>query len=150
MYTYTYIYIYTCIHLSLSLYIYIYIYIYMHIHTYIHTLSSSRKSSGRLFMVSVVDIIQRLFDGFRRWFSYGFRRRRKRYFMISVAGFLVDSAAAGGSMILECIERFLVFVCVFRLVSVAGLFMVSFVAGKRFLMVSIVGFVMVSVVGFLF
>ena len=33
--------------------------------------------------------------------------------MVSVAGFRVDSAAAGGSKMLECIERFLV-VCVFR------------------------------------
>ena len=37
----------------------------------------------------------------------------KRLFMVSVAGLLVDSAAAGGSNISECIERFLV-VCVFR------------------------------------
>ena len=34
--------------------------------------------------------------------------------MISVAGLLVDSAAGGGYTILECIERFLVFFCVFR------------------------------------
>ena len=55
---------------------------------------------------------------------YGFRRRRKRFFMVSVVGFLMvsvvagkrvffmvsvagfsmDSAAAGGFNILECIE----------------------------------------------
>ena len=34
--------------------------------------------------------------------------------MVSVAGFLVDSAAAGGSNILEGIERFLVVCCVLR------------------------------------
>ena len=33
--------------------------------------------------------------------------------MVSVAGFVVDSAAAGGSIILACIERFLL-CCVFR------------------------------------
>ena len=33
----------------------------------------------------------------------------KHLFMVSVAGFSVDSAAAGGSTLLECIERFLVF-----------------------------------------
>ena len=53
------------------------------------------------------------FYGFRRCFLYGFRRGRKTFVMVSVAGFLVDSAAAGGSNILECIERFLV-VCVSR------------------------------------
>ena len=50
-----------------------------------------------------------LFYGFRRWFFHGFRRGRKTFLMVSVAGLLVDSAAARGSMILECIERFLVF-----------------------------------------
>ena len=44
---------------------------------------------------------------------YGFRRGRKTIFMVSVAGILVDAAAAGGSKILDRIERFLVF-CVFR------------------------------------
>ena len=60
-----------------------------------HTLSASRKPSGRFLMVSVVDIIQRflmvsvvgffmvsvvagnVFNGFRRWFFYGFRRGSK-------------------------------------------------------------------------
>ena len=84
-------------------------------------------------MVSVVDNIQRFVYGFRRWFFDGFRRRRKRCFMVSVvdfflmvsvvagkhccmvsvAGLLVDSAAAGGSNILECIERFLVLLLCF-------------------------------------
>ena len=36
------------------------------------------------------------------------------FLMVSVAGFLLDSAAAGGSNILERIERFLVF-CAFRI-----------------------------------
>ena len=44
--------------------------------------------------------------------------------MVSVVGFLVDSAAAGGSNILERIERFLVFVFLGP-VSVVGRFMVS-------------------------
>ena len=70
-------------------------------------------------MVSVVDNIQRfcmvsvvcVFYGFRRgrkrllWFPslvvYGFRRGKKTCLMVSVAGFLVDSAAAGGSRNLE-------------------------------------------------
>ena len=61
--------------------------------------------------------------------------------MVSVAGLLVDSAAAGGSNILERIGRFLVCLFVFLgLVSVAGFFMVSVVAGKRLFMVSVVGF----------
>ena len=47
------------------------------------------------------------------------------FFMVSVAGLLVDSAAAGGSNILECIERFLVFVCVFRTGFRRLFFMVS-------------------------
>ena len=103
---------------------------------YIYILRSSRKPSGCfLVMVSVVDIIQRFVYGFRRLVLYGFRRRRKRclfmvsvvdflmvsvvagkhfFCMVSVAGFLVDSATVGGSTILECIERFLVFVCIFR------------------------------------
>ena len=68
-------------------------------------------------------------------------------FMDSVVGFVVESAAAGGSNILERIERFLVFVCVFlAMVSVAGFFMISVVAGKHFGMVSVVGLFMVSVV----
>ena len=57
-----------------------------------------------------------LFYGFRRWlFNGGFRRGNKqhRLLMVSVAGLLVDSAAAGGSNILECLERFLVFVLCF-------------------------------------
>ena len=66
-------------------------------------------------MVSVVDIIQRFCYGFCRWFSHGFRRRRKRFMvslivfvfmvsvvarkrllMVSVARFSTDSAVAGG------------------------------------------------------
>ena len=76
-------------------------------------------------------------------FVLAFRRRRKHCFMvsvfgcylisvvagkhvfclmISVAGFVVDSAAAGESKMLECIERFLVFVVFLGLVSVAVFF----------------------------
>ena len=46
------------------------------------------------------------------------------FFMVSVGGLLVDSAAAGGSIILEHIERFLVF-CVFRIGFRRWFFMVS-------------------------
>ena len=53
--------------------------------------------------------------------------------MDSVVGFLVDSAAAGGSEILECIERFLVCL-VFRTGFRRWFFMVSvtFVYGFRY------------------
>ena len=138
-------------------------------------------------MVSIVDIIQRFSYGFRRWsfmvsaipgncFSWFPSSifffmvsvvAGKHFFMVSVAGFLVDSAAAGGSNILECIERFLVFFSVFRtgfrrcflfysfrrgrktifIVSVVGLF-VGFRRGReRFLMVSVVGFFLLMVSG---
>ena len=56
-------------------------------------------------------------------------------FVVSVAGFLVDSAAAGETNILERLKRFLVF-CVFSgLVSVVGCFMdsVTFVYGFRYM-----------------
>ena len=61
-------------------------------------LSASRKPSGRFLMVSIVDIIQRLFTisvvgcfmasvvagnliyVFRRWFFNGFRRGREHFF----------------------------------------------------------------------
>ena len=110
--------------------VYIYIYIYLVRH-------GNRQD---VFIVSVVDNIQHLLMlsvVFVSFSFYGFRRRRKRFlmvsvfvfffvmvsvvagkrfFMVSVAGFLVDSAAAGGSNILECIERFLVVcLCVFRI-----------------------------------
>ena len=52
------------------------------------------------FMVSIIVFV----NGFRYVFV-----------MVSVAGFLVDSAAAGGSNILERIERFLVYFCVFKI-----------------------------------
>ena len=35
---------------------------------------------------------------------YGFRRGRERFLMVSVAGLLMDSAVAGGSIILDYIE----------------------------------------------
>ena len=72
-------------------------------------------------------------------------------FMVSVPGFLVDSAAAGESIILECIERFLVVVCVFR-TGFRRCFFFFFLKWfpswqeTLFFMVSVVGFSMVSVV----
>ena len=84
--------------------------------------------------------------GFRRWFCMVSVVAGKHLFYVSVAGFKVDSAAAGGSIILECIGWFLVF-WVFRTGFRRWLFMVSVVAGKHFFcMVSVVGFSMVSVV----
>ena len=90
------------------------------------------------FMASVV--AGNLLYGFRRWLLYVVAG--KRCLMVSVAGFWVDSAPAGGSNILECIERFLVFVVFLGLASVAGFFMVSVVTGKRCFMFSVVGFCM--------
>ena len=114
-------------------------------------------------MVSVVDIIQRFLMVsvvgsfmvsvvagnvvFCLWFPsllcLLFPSWQEKMFMVSVAGCLVDSAAAGGSIILECIERFLV-ACVFRAGFRRWFFMVSVVAGKRCFMVSVVGCFMVS------
>ena len=121
------------ISLSHSLAIYLSLYISLSLYIYIYILSSSRKPSGRSFMVSVVDSIQRflllflmvsvvvfLFYGFCRrrkrfsfclWlpslvFVYGFRRGRKTCFY----GF--RRRIFGGSKTSERIERFLVF-CVF-------------------------------------
>ena len=115
-------------------------------------------------MVSIVDIIQRLFmvsvvgflmvsvvagnylNGFRRWFLWFPSWQENVCFMVSVAGFSMDSAVAGGFIILELIERFLVCFVFLGLVSVAALFMASVVAGKHCFMVSVVGLLMVSVV----
>ena len=79
----------------------------------------------------------------------------KHCFMVSVAGFSMNSAVAGGFKILESIEWFLVlgvfktgflFWGFLRLVSVAGCFY-GFRRGRKTLfMVSVVGFLMVSVV----
>ena len=65
-----------------------------------------------LCMVSVVAGNHLFMDSVVSCFN-GFRRGRKPFFVVSISGLLVvDSAAAGGSNILECIERFLVlFVC---------------------------------------
>ena len=64
--------------------------------------------------------------------------------VVSVAGFSMDSAVAGGFIILERLESFLVF-WVLRTGFRRWLF-VSVVAGKRLLMVSVVGCLMVFVV----
>ena len=84
-------------------------------------------------------------NGFCPWLFYGFRyvifMVSVTFLMGSVAGLLVDSAAAGGSTILERIERFLVLFCILRTgFRRCFLFMVSVVAGKRCCMVSVVVF----------
>ena len=121
----TYVYIYIYIHVYIYIYIYMYLCTCVYIYIYIYT-QCILETVRTLFMVSIVDIIQRLFVwlpslvvflwfpswqetlfvyGFRRCFSlYVFRRGRKRLFMVSVAGLLMDSAVAGGSKMLECIE----------------------------------------------
>ena len=58
----------------------------------------------------------------------------------------MDSAAAGGSNILERLELLLLFALVLLGQVSVAVFMVSVVAGKRCLMVSVVGFFMVAVV----
>ena len=136
IYIYIYIYMYRC-NLSLSLYIYIYMYTYLVRHGNRQDICSWFPSStssivfvfmfsvGFLFMVSVV---------------------AGNVFMVSVAGFSRDSAVAGGFIILESIEWFLV-LGFLGLVSVAVfVFMVSVVAGKRCFMASVVACLMVSVV----
>ena len=57
-----------------------------------------------------------LFNGFHYafvWFPLRFLMVAVTLFMVSVAGLFVDSAAAGGSKILERLERFLVLVLCF-------------------------------------
>ena len=109
-----------------------------------YILSSSWKPSGRFVYVSFVDDIQHLLSGFRRYLFLWFPSWQenvclwfpsfcfmvsvvagKRFLMVSVAGFLVDSAAAEGSNILECMKRFFVFCCVFRTGFRRLFFMVS-------------------------
>ena len=90
-------------------------------------------------MVSVVDIIQgfvlwlpslvfphmvsvvagNIFYGFRRWLFDGFHRGRKTFFIVSVAGCSMDSAVAGGFIILE-VSSDSSFCFFLGLVSVAG------------------------------
>ena len=110
------------------------------------------------FSLSVVDIIQRFVYGFRRcffvlWFPsspetfcYGFRRGRKTLFYgfrRRIFGGFCRRRRIQNFRMYRAIPRFL-FVFL-RLVSVAGCFMVSVVAGKHLFMVSVVGFLMVSV-----
>ena len=112
-----------------------YIYIYIHnvyIYIYVYLVRHGNRQNVFFFcMVSVVDNIQRYFMvsivvlfmvsvvagnvlySFRRWFFMVSVVAGKHFLMDSVAGLLVDSAAAGGSIILQRIERFFVF-CVFR------------------------------------
>ena len=98
-------------------YLYIYIYIYLGRH----------GNRQYVFMVSVVDNIQ-------------------RFLMVSVVGFFVDSAAAGGSKTLEHIERFLVFL--FFRTGFRRWFLYGFRRGRKtfLFMVSIVVSFVVSVV----
>ena len=63
IYVYTYIYIYIYMFMYTHTYTYIYIYMYTHI-----CLVRHGHRQDVLFVVSVVDIIQLLFNGFRRWF----------------------------------------------------------------------------------
>ena len=143
MCVYTYIYIYR----ERERYIYVYMYIYLVRHGNRQDVfyGFRRRHHPTLFMVSVVgfSMVSVVAGNICLWFPSlvfvnGFRRGRKTLLMVSVAVFFVDSAAAGGSRILERIERFLVFCCVLLgLVSVAGFLMVS---GRRtLLMVSVVG-----------
>ena len=151
---------------------------------YIHTFSSSQKPSGRFFLrfpsstssnicswfPSLVPCL--LFPSskemfFVLWFPSLFLfcmvsvvAGKHLLFMVSIAGLLVDSAAAGGSIIVECIERFLVccafrtglrrwFFCGFRRGRKSCLLFVWFPSLVPFLVVARNVFCMVSVVGFL-
>ena len=78
-------------------------------------------------------------------FFYGFRRGRKIICMVSVAGFSMDSAVAGGFNILERIEWFLVF-WLLGLVSVAVFILFLWFPSWQ---ENVFFFFMVSVVGFL-
>ena len=110
-------YIHTCI--------YIYIYTYTYICIYIHTclvrhgnrqdvlfFVFRRRHHPTFVMVSVVGCLwfpssQETFlcYGFRRWFLFMVSVvAGKRLLMVSVAGFSMDSAVAGGSKVLERIE----------------------------------------------
>ena len=136
----------------MCVYIHIYIYIVcIHIYIYIYLVRHGNRQDAFFYCFR-----RRHHPTFLLWFPsfffYGFGRRRKRFLLwfpslLFFIGFrrgritflfngfrrwiLVDSAAAGGSTILECIERFLVVFCVFR----TGFrrwfcLMVSVVAGK--------------------
>ena len=130
--------IYTYIYICICVYIYIYIYTHTYIHTfdvyiyiYIYIIClarhgnrqdvllwfpSSTSSNVLCWFPSLVcwwfpSSQETLVYGFRRWLFMVSVVAGKRVVMVSVAGFVVDSAAAGGSNILECIERFLVCLC---------------------------------------
>ena len=79
-----------CIYIYTYTYIYIYIYIYTYICIHICLIVClGNHQDVFLFMVSVVDIIQHYFMVSIVVFVNGFRRRRKRCFMVSVVGFLL-------------------------------------------------------------
>ena len=96
-------------------------------------------------MVPIVDIIQHFFYAFRRWLFNGFRRGRNRFLMVSVVGFVVMVSILAGNV-------FLWFPSLDFFNGVRGILfdgfclMVSVVARKHFVMVSVVGCLMVSVV----
>ena len=110
-------------------------------------LSSSRKPSGRSFCIVASSTSPTFVYGFPSLaFVYGFRRGRTTLFYGFVAGLLVDSAAAGGSKILECIKRFLVCVCAFR-TGFRRWFVYGFLRGRKTVfMASVFGRFMVFVV----
>ena len=128
MYIYIYIYDYAYVYVYVYVYVYIYIYMYMYIYLFICLYTYTK---------GVTEIVRSCFNGFRR------RHHPTFFFMVSVVGFLVDSAAAGGSIILDRLERFLAF-CVFRI----GFRLWLFYGFRYVLMVSVTLFV-VSVAGFL-
>ena len=101
---------------------YMHVHIYIYIYICIHILSSSRKPSRRFLwfpsstssnaFAMVPSLVFWWFPSWQETFSYGFRRwflfmvsvvAGKHCFMVSVAGSLVDSAAAGGSVF--CVFR---------------------------------------------
>ena len=98
VYAYAYIYIYTCI------YIYIYIHIYIYIYTYVF--SASWKLPGRFFLWFPSSTSPNVFVWFPPFSFYGFRRRRKRCFMVSVVGCLWFPSRQETFFMVSVAERF--------------------------------------------
>ena len=140
------------------IHMYIYAYIYIYIYIYIFTLSSSRKPSER-FLWFPSSTSSNVLYGFRRWFFHGFRRRRKRFLNGFRRWFCMVSVVAGkpffngfrrwicgGFCRRRRIQDLRMYRAIPRLLCFQDWFpslvfvMVSVVAGKRFLMISVVGF----------